>query len=238
MYTYVISRAIRDILEKSTPLSPEDSSQCNIMFNIHGHTHCAFGLSHLGQTLIINPGPLQEGRFAILTLEQFNKEKFNRVMDLFHILGNGAKFDKKRFNADISLFEPQNQKKPVKNVNDQEAQANLLQEIDFFHNSKSAIIETLGKEQLSNERVTGYIEEETDDSDENENENETSDQDESAELNDFSKQENGRDVMAMAPTGSGKTLAYILPILHDLNSHKKIGYRALIISPTRELAKQ
>ncbi|CAG8593082.1 19455_t:CDS:10, partial [Racocetra persica] len=319
------SQSIRDILKKSTPLSPEDSSQCNIMFNIHGHTHCAFGLSHLGQTLIINPGPLQEGRFAILTLEQFNKEKLlsmsdtqdfyqcsdrisswsmvgldDRVMDLFHILGNGAKFDKKRFNADISLFEPQNQKKPVKNVNDQEAQANLLQEIDFFHNSKSAIIETLGKEQLSNERVTGYIEEETDDSDENENENETSDQDESAELNDFSKQENvkmfrkrhrirvygtdipnpfhsfsdlyniygfqqylcknlesagykkptpvqmqtvpiilhGRDAMAMAPTGSGKTLAYILPILHDLNSHKKIGYRALIISPTRELAKQ
>ncbi|CAG8460351.1 5946_t:CDS:2 [Cetraspora pellucida] len=69
------SKTIRDILEKRTPLSPEDSSQCNIMFNIHGHTHYAFGLSHLGQTLIINPGSLQEDRFAILTLEQLNKEK-------------------------------------------------------------------------------------------------------------------------------------------------------------------
>ncbi|CAG8488531.1 5072_t:CDS:2 [Dentiscutata erythropus] len=58
-----------------TPLSSEDSSQCNIMFNIHGHSHYPFGLSHLGQTFIINPGPLQEGRFAILTLENFNKEK-------------------------------------------------------------------------------------------------------------------------------------------------------------------
>ncbi|KAG9295363.1 hypothetical protein G9A89_013392 [Geosiphon pyriformis] len=48
----------------------------------------------------------------------------------------------------------------------------------------------------------------------------------------------GRDLMAMAPTGSGKTLAYLLPILHDLKGPEKIGYRALIISPTRELAQQ
>ena len=44
--------------------------------------------------------------------------------------------------------------------------------------------------------------------------------------------------MAMAPTGSGKTLAYILPILHDSKGPEKMGYRALIISPTRELAQQ
>ncbi|RIA95792.1 P-loop containing nucleoside triphosphate hydrolase protein [Glomus cerebriforme] len=48
----------------------------------------------------------------------------------------------------------------------------------------------------------------------------------------------GRDIMAMAPTGSGKTLAYILPILHDLKGPEKMGYRALVISPTRELAHQ
>jgi ATP-dependent RNA helicase DDX52/ROK1 len=44
--------------------------------------------------------------------------------------------------------------------------------------------------------------------------------------------------MAMAPTGSGKTLAYIIPILHSLNGHEKVGYRALILAPTRELAQQ
>jgi ATP-dependent RNA helicase DDX52/ROK1 len=44
--------------------------------------------------------------------------------------------------------------------------------------------------------------------------------------------------MAMAPTGSGKTLAYILPTLHDLKGPEKMGYRSLIISPTRELAQQ
>ncbi|CAG8521123.1 21417_t:CDS:2, partial [Gigaspora rosea] len=27
------------------------------------------------------------------------------AMDLFHVLGSGARFDKKRFNDDISLFE-------------------------------------------------------------------------------------------------------------------------------------
>ncbi|KAJ3285141.1 RNA-dependent ATPase rok1, partial [Blyttiomyces sp. JEL0837] len=47
-----------------------------------------------------------------------------------------------------------------------------------------------------------------------------------------------RDVMAIAPTGSGKTLAFVLPILHDLGAPSKVGFRAVIISPTRELAQQ
>jgi ATP-dependent RNA helicase DDX52/ROK1 len=48
----------------------------------------------------------------------------------------------------------------------------------------------------------------------------------------------GRDLMACAPTGSGKTLAYLLPIIHDLNGPEKVGYRALVVAPTRELAQQ
>jgi len=44
--------------------------------------------------------------------------------------------------------------------------------------------------------------------------------------------------MGMAPTGSGKTLAYILPILQDMRRPEKVGYRALVIAPTRELARQ
>ncbi|KAJ3130171.1 RNA-dependent ATPase rok1 [Nowakowskiella sp. JEL0407] len=48
----------------------------------------------------------------------------------------------------------------------------------------------------------------------------------------------GREVMACAPTGSGKTLAFILPILHELNGPAKEGFRAVIVSPTRELAQQ
>ena len=48
----------------------------------------------------------------------------------------------------------------------------------------------------------------------------------------------GREVIACSPTGSGKTLAYLIPILADLKGPEKQGFRAVIISPTRELAKQ
>ncbi|KAJ3193598.1 RNA-dependent ATPase rok1 [Irineochytrium annulatum] len=48
-----------------------------------------------------------------------------------------------------------------------------------------------------------------------------------------------REVMAIAPTGSGKTMAFTLPILYDLKDPAKgQPARALIISPTRELAVQ
>ncbi|KAL7750947.1 RNA-dependent ATPase rok1 [Sorochytrium milnesiophthora] len=48
----------------------------------------------------------------------------------------------------------------------------------------------------------------------------------------------GRDILACAPTGSGKTLAYLLSLLHLLQAPKKVGFRACIIAPTRELAQQ
>ena len=49
----------------------------------------------------------------------------------------------------------------------------------------------------------------------------------------------GADVVAMARTGSGKTAAFLIPTLERLRTHKPLyGVRALIISPTRELAQQ
>ncbi|KAN0063864.1 RNA-dependent ATPase rok1 [Thecaphora frezii] len=47
-----------------------------------------------------------------------------------------------------------------------------------------------------------------------------------------------RDLLAGAPTGSGKTLAFLLPLLHHLGAPAKEGFRAVIVSPTRELAQQ
>lgn len=44
--------------------------------------------------------------------------------------------------------------------------------------------------------------------------------------------------MACAPTGSGKTAAFLVPIIRDLKKPKKKGFRAVILCPTRELAKQ
>jgi ATP-dependent RNA helicase RhlE len=48
----------------------------------------------------------------------------------------------------------------------------------------------------------------------------------------------GRDLLACAQTGSGKTAAFLLPILDHLLKKKRGVTRALIITPTRELAAQ
>jgi ATP-dependent RNA helicase RhlE len=48
----------------------------------------------------------------------------------------------------------------------------------------------------------------------------------------------GRDVLACAMTGSGKTAAFLLPILHRLLPRPRGTTRALILTPTRELAAQ
>ena len=48
----------------------------------------------------------------------------------------------------------------------------------------------------------------------------------------------GQDVMGIAQTGTGKTAAYVLPILMKLKYAQGNDARALIISPTRELAMQ
>src|SRR5271165_5113654 len=49
----------------------------------------------------------------------------------------------------------------------------------------------------------------------------------------------GRDVVATAQTGTGKTLAFVLPIIDILAKEpSRSGVRAVILSPTRELAPQ
>ncbi len=48
----------------------------------------------------------------------------------------------------------------------------------------------------------------------------------------------GRDVLACAMTGSGKTAAFLLPVLHRLLAKGRGTTRALVLSPTRELAAQ
>src|SRR5579872_1573733 len=53
----------------------------------------------------------------------------------------------------------------------------------------------------------------------------------------------GKDVVATAQTGTGKTLAFVLPIIETVGrlvreSPSRAGIRAVILSPTRELAIQ
>ena len=49
---------------------------------------------------------------------------------------------------------------------------------------------------------------------------------------------NGQDLIGTAQTGTGKTAAFVLPILHSLLSGPRKCSRALIVTPTRELAEQ
>ena len=48
----------------------------------------------------------------------------------------------------------------------------------------------------------------------------------------------GRDILACASTGSGKTAAFLLPILNKLVTRPRGKTRALVLTPTRELAAQ
>jgi ATP-dependent RNA helicase RhlE len=48
----------------------------------------------------------------------------------------------------------------------------------------------------------------------------------------------GRDMVGLAQTGTGKTAAFVLPILQRLMHGERGRVKALIISPTRELAEQ
>lgn len=48
----------------------------------------------------------------------------------------------------------------------------------------------------------------------------------------------GRDLIGCAQTGTGKTAAFALPILNRLLNHNDRGIKALVLSPTRELALQ
>ncbi|GJJ73878.1 ATP-dependent RNA helicase DDX52/ROK1 [Entomortierella parvispora] len=232
-------------------------------------------------------------------------------MDLFRMLGGGARFDKRRFKEDIEVFQP----KAADTGLNADAEAALATELDFFKNKKPAAAKKAApvkkavakKEEAedsgesSGEDKTHEGESEDEDSgsdgssDEEEDEEEDQEEDESFEdkeqlslfrnhlkirvygtdipnpfksFDGLAKQYqldpylqrnilgsgfkkptpiqmqaipvilHGRDLMAMAPTGSGKTMAFVLPILHDLKGPEKVGYRAVIISPTRELATQ
>ena len=62
-------------------------------------------------------------------------------MDIFRLLGGGARFDKKRFQHDVNLFESEKEairthiKQKNAAVNDPAVRDQLLQEIDFFNNT-------------------------------------------------------------------------------------------------------
>ncbi|CAG8514723.1 3273_t:CDS:2 [Paraglomus brasilianum] len=65
----------RHIANESPRKTPDDVDVLTLTVNVHGHTHFPFGISHIGRTVIVNPGPLRDGRFAILTLERHSQDE-------------------------------------------------------------------------------------------------------------------------------------------------------------------
>ncbi|KAI7861654.1 P-loop containing nucleoside triphosphate hydrolase protein [Spinellus fusiger] len=211
-------------------------------------------------------------------------------MDLFHLLGSGAKFNKSRFKQDVQLFETTKEETSVAGkksamVTDPKLRSQLLNEIDFFKTTHTVVGRPTKKIKLSEDNEADVSEDQVSGSTatviSSVEEAKAFRKDTSIKVygsdipNPFRtfddlalapynlhptlfknlKESNyktptpiqmqsvpimlkGRDLMACAPTGSGKTLAYILPLLQDLEKPGKLGYRALIIAPTRELAQQ
>ncbi|KAG0361320.1 RNA-dependent ATPase rok1 [Podila minutissima] len=244
-------------------------------------------------------------------------------MDLFRMLGGGARFDKRRFKEDIEVFQP----KAASTGLNADAEAALATELDFFKNKKPEVKKAPAPKKAAKKKGRSLTfdseseDEDEDESGESSGEDQTHEGDDGSEdgsdsedgSNDDEEEEeeqeesigfeskeqlslfrshlkikvygtdipnpfksfdglarqyqleqylqrnitasgfkkptpiqmqaipvilHGRDLMAMAPTGSGKTMAFVLPILHDLKGPEKVGYRAVVISPTRELATQ
>ncbi|KAJ2356887.1 RNA-dependent ATPase rok1 [Coemansia erecta] len=199
-------------------------------------------------------------------------------MDFFKILGAGAKFDKRRFKDDISLF------KPTRRIEHESVDMvdAVPRELDFFgdHNQQKQKKASVPTSQLSGS-ASQYVQ----------TSNDHAPFQSSEEVAAFLKRHkikitgsdiphpvksfemlckehefqpfvlrnlekfgfkqptaiqmqaipvaiHRRDLIANAPTGSGKTLAFLLSILHHVHSEEKLGYRAIVVSPTRELATQ
>lgn len=66
-------------------------------------------------------------------------------MDLFHLLGSGAKFDKNRFKHDITLFEGEKEANQIQSKKrnaaavDSNVRSQLLEEIDFFKTTHTVV---------------------------------------------------------------------------------------------------
>ncbi|KAG1170038.1 hypothetical protein G6F70_007300 [Rhizopus microsporus] len=66
-------------------------------------------------------------------------------MDLFHLLGSGAKFDKNRFKHDIALFEGEKEANQIQSKKrnaaavDSDVRSQLLDEIDFFKTTHTVV---------------------------------------------------------------------------------------------------
>ncbi|CAG9310613.1 unnamed protein product [Blepharisma stoltei] len=149
-------------------------------------------------------------------------------MDVFSILKDGTSFDRKRFGSDIALFK---QSEPYKKIKTEVSSPQTEDVRKEFHISVdgSDIPEPIKSfEEIFNnynfpentQKVIGEL-----------YENLTP-----VQMQAIPCILNKRDLIAIAPTGTGKTLSFALPLISLLRKPKRL--RALIIGPTKELARQ
>ncbi|KAL6425547.1 hypothetical protein ACFW04_009595 [Cataglyphis niger] len=135
--------------------------------------------------------------------------------DLFKKLSAGAKFDLKRFRHDAEKFQV-NQMRNVNRISVTGSHVpKLILEFDELRTNYQVPVNL-----LKNMKDSGYMTPTP------------------IQMQAIPVMLEGRQILACAPTGSGKTAAFLLPIIHSLRGPQKKGFRAVILSPTRELAKQ
>lgn len=147
-------------------------------------------------------------------------------MDSFAMLKDGVSFDRKRFSNDISLF---SESLPQKKPKIEAPSTNNIRKEFKIHTSGSNIPEPVSSWgqlfesysflQRTQDLITKQYENLT-----------------AVQMQAFPLLMQKRDTIAIAPTGSGKTLAYLLPLISLVKNREKL--RGLIITPTKELAKQ
>ncbi|RKP10431.1 P-loop containing nucleoside triphosphate hydrolase protein [Thamnocephalis sphaerospora] len=137
-------------------------------------------------------------------------------MDIFRTLGAGARFDKRRFAEDVKLFEQR--RRPVEEFRGQHRIRVYGTDVPRPFQTFSDLAQQYELAPYISENLAriGFK------------------QPTAVQMQCMPN----RELIACAPTGSGKTLSFVLPVLHDLRSPQKVGFRAVIISPTRELAQQ
>lgn len=149
-------------------------------------------------------------------------------MDAFNHLKDGCSFDRKRFGSDIALFK---QSEPYKKIKTEVLSPQTADVRKEFHISVDGNDVPTPIKNFDEIFEKYNFPEKTIDVIKNLYENLTP-----VQMQAIPVILNKRDLIAIAPTGSGKTLSFVLPLLALLKEPKRL--RALIIGPTKELARQ
>ncbi|XP_014259221.1 probable ATP-dependent RNA helicase DDX52 [Cimex lectularius] len=149
--------------------------------------------------------------------------------DIFRKLSSGSKFSK---NSCSKIEEVKQESQSVENIKCQEERINRLRNINRITVRGKKVpppienFEQLCTEFMVPERILENIK------------NATYKKPTPIQMQVIPAMLQGRQIMACAPTGSGKTAAFLLPLISLLKKPSKNGFRALILCPTRELARQ